>query len=322
MNISTSKAFNKNHVVFVPAFNAGKFLKLSLESLINQQPERPRVILIDDASTDGSIKDIQEYLDSGLVEIKKNRTNLGKAKSLNQCFAETHGTLFFLQDADDIAMPNRIYKQAQYMANNPDVACSCSFIKYINTEDKEIAQGRLDLLDSDKLEEYLAGNEPFGMFCPSIVLRSDVAKYSNTRFRSEFWPADDIDLWNRMAEAGHTLRVQPEYLVKYRVHGNSIISKDYYKSRMQYEWVRCCLKARRTGMQEPTQEEFLKSWRGASINQKFKRMRKITAKGMYRSAGFAHASSKPIRAAVCLLLATILSPIYTIKRLTQQIIHE
>jgi glycosyltransferase involved in cell wall biosynthesis len=306
-------------VALVPAYNPGNFLRPSVESLIHQVPHRPRIIVIDDGCSDGSIESLQDWERNGLIEIRRNPCNLGKAVSLNKAFADYEADYFIIQDADDIAVPERVARQLEFMKANPTLGCSSSFVDYISSTGKSVATGKLDLLDDDRLAEYLAGDEPFGLYCPAVILRADVVKNPELRFRKQFWPADDIDLWNRIAEAGHKVRAQPEKLVCYRVHGTSAVTSGFKKTRMQFEWVRSCLRARRAGLPEPTHEEFLKVWHSAPWWRRWDRSRKFLAKGFYRAAGFAAAERSYLDAGFKGAMAVLLQPGYALRRAASQL---
>src|SRR5207249_667763 len=121
-----------------------------------------------------------------------------------------------------------------------------------------------------------------GLFCPAVVLRAEVLRDPKLRFRAQFWPADDIDLWNRIAEAGWQVLAQPEFLTCYRVHSTSAVTEKARHTRIQFEWVRCCLRARRAGRPEPTAEEFQLQIASMSWPARMNRHRKIQAKAACR----------------------------------------
>ncbi len=306
-------------VALIPAFNAGSFLKKSVASLLDQVTDRPRIIVIDDASSDNSLNDLLEWEAAGKIEIRRNQRNQGKAESLNQAFAEFEADFFIIQDADDVAKPDRVTRQLAFMQADSAIGCSSSFVDYVNSAGDYVAAGKLDILDDAKQREYLAGDEPFGLYCPAVILRAEVVKNPALRFRGEFWPADDIDLWNRIAEAGYKVRAQPEYLVGYRVHGKSVVTSGFAKTRMQYEWLRACLRARRAKNPEPTRDEFLHNWNAVSWWKRANRSRKFYAKGFYRAAGFAVAEKSYASALAKGLLAIVLQPTYAIRRALSQL---
>jgi glycosyltransferase involved in cell wall biosynthesis len=306
-------------VALVPAYNPGIYLKESVASLLAQVPDVPRIVVIDDGCKDGSIDALLDWEQEARIEIHRNPRNLGKAESLNRAFAAYHADYFIIQDADDLAKPERVAKQVAFMEANPELGCSSSFVDYISANGSYVAQGKLDLLDDRRLEKYLAGDEPFGLYCPAVILRASVVKDPSLQFRGEFWPADDIDLWNRIAEKGYKVRAQPENLVCYRVHGNSAVTSGFTRTRMQFEWLRACLRARRAGNQEPTKEEFLANWNAAPWWLRWNRSRKFLAKGFYRAAGFAAAEKSYLKAVAKASVALLLQPSYSLRRAAMQL---
>jgi glycosyltransferase involved in cell wall biosynthesis len=306
-------------VALVPAYNPGRFLRESIASLIAQVPNRPHIVVIDDGCSDGSIESLRAWERDGLIEIRHNPRNLGKAESLNKGFEDYKPEYFIIQDADDVAKPERVARQVAFMEKNSDVGCSSSFVDYISADGTYVAQGKLDLLDDKRLAEYLAGDEPFGLFCPAVILRAAVVKDPALQFRAQFWPADDIDLWNRIAEKGYKVRAQPESLVSYRVHGNSAVTSGFAHTRMQYEWLRACLRARRAGQPELSRDDFLIAWNSVPWWRKIDRSRKFLAKGYYRAAGFAAAEKRYFTAAAKCAIAVLLQPSYSLRRVAAQL---
>lgn len=304
-------------IALIPGYNPGEYLRESVTSLLHQTQALHKLVVIDDGSTDNSFATLADLEMAGLIEIYHNETNLGKASSLNAAFLRYEADYFILQDADDVAKPERVARQVAFMEEHPEVGCSSSFIDYIDKTGRRIAKGKLDLLDDERLAEYLAGDEPFGLFCPAVILRAKILRNPDLRFR-HFWPGEDIDLWNRIAEAGVKVRAQPEHLVGYRIHGNSAVTSGFTRARMQFEWLRSCLRARRAGLPEPTREEFLDSWNSVSIWKKINRSRKILAKGYYRSAGFAVSEQRRLHFIAFLFTSFVLSPVYVLRRIWQQ----
>lgn len=319
MEIPNNKSQPPKVVALVPAYNPGNYLREAVESLLAQTQTLDKLVVIDDGSTDGSIEALGDLRLSGILEIYRNEVNRGRAASINAAFLRYDADYFILQDADDIAKPERVARQVAFLEENADVGCSSSFVDYINAGGEKIAEGKLDLLDDKRLTEYLEGDEPFGLYCPAVILRASVVKDPNLQFRGQYWPADDIDLWNRIAESGIKVRAQPERLVGYRIHGNSAVTSGFARTRMQFEWLRECMRARRTGKPEPTKEEFLAEWNSAPVLKRWNRSRKFLAKGFYRAAGFAAAEKSYVTAAGKAVVALALQPGYSMRRAFMQL---
>ena len=306
-------------VVLVPCFNGERFLSASIDSLLHQSIPPTRICLIDDGSDDGSRAIILGYARTHphieAICFDKNR---GKAVVLNEAIDSVTEKYIFIQDADDLASPLRVEKQLAFMEKNPAIGCSSSNVRYINEKNSRIGKGQLDLTSRETLAKYLTSRDPFGLFCPAAVIRSSVFQNKSLRFRGEFWPADDIDLWNRIAESGWQVLAQPEYLVDYRVHTTSAVTSSFVKTREKFEYVRACLRARRGGNNEPDWKTFQAQRQARRWPTKLNDWRKTMAKGLYRSAGFRWGANKRVKAVMDLVSAALLQPFYVLPRLWKQ----
>ncbi|MBN8524358.1 MAG: glycosyltransferase [Planctomycetes bacterium] len=308
-------------VAIVPAYNAGRFLRPAVESLLTQTAPT-HIIVINDGSTDGSIETIREFAATGRIELIDRSQNIGKPDSLNQAIDDIITSDRFdailLQDADDISLPTRVERQVHHVQDLENWGCTASYLRYMAADGRSIGVGKTDILSADDQSRYLAGNEPFGLFCPAAMMSVRMLRETGLRFRKQFWPADDLDMWNRVAEQGWQVRTLPEELVMYRIHGGSAVTSNFMKTRMQFEFMRACLRARRTQTTEPTREEFLEAWHNIPWHHRLNRWRKLLSKELYRTAGFAVAERKYLKAGWALSRSLLLQPGYALPRLMAQ----
>ena len=110
--------------VVLPVYNEEKFIGECIESILNQTYRDFELIIINDASTDGSVGIINNFLDPRIVLIHNNN-NLGIAKSLNRGFEKAKGEFIARIDANDIAVETRFEKQIEYLINHPQCAVVC-----------------------------------------------------------------------------------------------------------------------------------------------------------------------------------------------------
>jgi glycosyltransferase involved in cell wall biosynthesis len=318
-DIQVQRGASSPVTVIIACRNTGKFIREAVESCLNQTRPPEKIIVVDDASTDNSSTVLDELAHAGQIQLIRNDTNLGRAASFDRALEFVATEYVAILDADDIALPNRFERQLAFMGERPRLGCCSSFVQYINSPGEKIARGVLDILTEEDLKAYLQGGEPFGLYCPSVTLRAEVIKNPALRFRGQFWPADDIDLWNRIAEAGWQVLAQPEFLTAYRIHAGSTVTVSTRSTRMQFEWVRACLRARRAGQPEPTREKFFETLDEAPALVRFNRWRKTESKVAYRAAGFAFGERHHWKTAICFLKAFCLQPMRVSFRVIQQI---
>ena len=96
--------------VIILVYNSEKYIKKSIDSIINQTFKRWKLIIINDGSTDDTIKIINSYTE--LVKKKllviNNKKNLGINLSMNQALTKVNTQYFTRQDSDDISDLNRL----------------------------------------------------------------------------------------------------------------------------------------------------------------------------------------------------------------------
>jgi glycosyltransferase involved in cell wall biosynthesis len=109
--------------VVMPVHNAISFLHESIPSILNQTFTDFEFIILDDASTDGSLKALREWekKDSRIHVFRSDR-NLGLAASSNAVVAKSRAPLVARMDADDISHRDRLRRQLEVFESRSDVA--------------------------------------------------------------------------------------------------------------------------------------------------------------------------------------------------------
>jgi len=303
--------------VIMPVFNAENFLAEAIGSILDQTHKNFELIIVDDGSNDGSAEIIESFAtrDSRIKVV--NQQNLGPAEAMNTGLELAKSDWIFRMDADDVMLPHRIEKQISFIRSNPRVQITSCLAHYINDEGRIFGTTTNSLRTENDFNKLVSRGETIGLLQPGAAMnRNTVMKIGG--YRKQFRAAEDIDLWNRVAEQGILILVQDDILMKYRIHKNSIMSSDFMSVRQQYDWVRACISARRRGDEEPNWEKFLAKWNSIPWFKKLNRWRKMYSKHMYRSAGYEFLYKKPTKGAFKLLLASACQPSYVFFRAWEQ----
>ena len=93
--------------VIVPMFNAERFIKTCIDSILNQTLRDFEIIIVDDCSDDKSREIVEEYRDSR-IKLYRNITNLGDAGTRNAGLAIASGKYVYFMDDDDAILPNTL----------------------------------------------------------------------------------------------------------------------------------------------------------------------------------------------------------------------
>src|SRR2546429_7769402 len=139
---------------------------------------------------------------------------------LNRGLEFCRGKWIARMDADDIALPDRFERQLAFLRHNPDVKVTSCLAYYIDAEGKQAGKTFHDLTTREAYARYIKENLAIGILHPGAVMDRETLQAIGA-YRQEYFPANDIDLWGRFADAGALILVQPEYLMQYRVHGGS-----------------------------------------------------------------------------------------------------
>ena len=122
-----NKTINNSFLVsiVVPVYNAEKFLKDTIKTVTNQTYENWELLLVDDCSTDKSVKIIMEYQQKDKrIKLFLNSKNSGAAISRNKGIEESRGRYIAFLDADDLWEPKKLEKQVAFMQEKD---CAFSF---------------------------------------------------------------------------------------------------------------------------------------------------------------------------------------------------
>jgi glycosyltransferase involved in cell wall biosynthesis len=206
--------------VLLPVRNAGSWLEPALDSLWRQTFASFEVIALEDGSTDGSEAVLSRQRDPRLRVIPTG--GVGMATALNRGLAEARGALVARQDADDLSHPDRLRRQAAFLACRRDVDVLATTADYIGPHGEPVANAWVHAVraghDPAVTPDDLASRLPVTCCIThgSVMARTAVLRAAGG-YRPEFWPADDYDLWLRLLPR-HRFAKLPARLYTYRVH--------------------------------------------------------------------------------------------------------
>ncbi|MCW8899775.1 MAG: glycosyltransferase, partial [Gammaproteobacteria bacterium] len=118
--------------VIMPVHNAGLYLADAIASILNQEDVLLELIVVDDHSTDAAINNLPIELtqDSRFKLISSNYH--GVVAAMRAGFAHARGQYIARMDADDIALPDRLLRQYDYLQQYPDIGIAGGQVKIIS----------------------------------------------------------------------------------------------------------------------------------------------------------------------------------------------
>lgn len=224
--------------VCISVFNAERYLRPAVDSILQQSFPDFELLLLDDGSGDGSWKILQEYAArDGRVRIV-SRENRGVPKTRNELLAMAKGEFIAVMDADDIALPDRLARQVEFLQQRPEVVCVGGSYQLID-EAGRLVLDRFAVPESDAevQAQLLAGFG--GMHHPCLLIRRSamlqVGGYTETMVTGS-----DIDLCLKLGEVGQLVNLTDPVL-QYRVHSQSLTERNH--GRPQEEVRAACERA-------------------------------------------------------------------------------
>lgn len=213
---------NKNPLISVilPAYNAERFLKESIDSILAQTYTNFELIVLNDGSTDRTEEIILSY-DDPRIRYIKNETNLKLIKTLNKGIDLARGKYIARMDADDISLPTRLEREVEYMESHPECGL-VSVLPYVMSESGKILHKSRFFISTQHYSCLFVNLFSAPILHPGSFFKSEVLKKYKYRDIPEVLNVEAYDLWCRLFLGEIKFAVLNEYLFNYRLNSTSV----------------------------------------------------------------------------------------------------
>ncbi|AYN00526.1 glycosyltransferase family 2 protein [Chryseobacterium sp. 3008163] len=216
--------------ILIANYNNGKFFRSCYDSIIAQSYDNWEAVILDDSSTDDSLKVIKSIIgDDHRFKIFKNESNSGVGITKSKLIELAAGEICGFVDPDDAITPNALKSSIKIFKNQKNVVLTYS--KYIKCDEN------LKEIDIPKNPMPVPNNDPFFFNCPVhivhfVCFRKDI--YETTeKMNTEMKIAEDQDLYLKMYEKGKVKFIdEANYL--YRTHPGGISQNDNRPKSREY----------------------------------------------------------------------------------------
>ncbi|MHB1938694.1 MAG: glycosyltransferase [Acidobacteriaceae bacterium] len=201
--------------VCMAAYNGERYITAQLDSILSQLRAEDEVIVVDDASTDGTKEKVLSLKDSRIRFIEHAK-NQGVSRTFEDAIRTASGRILFLSDQDDLWDPKKVAVILDAFRSNPDVTLIATDVALIDADDNLIA------------ESYF---KPRGEFSPGLWANLIRNRFGGCTmaFRSEvigkilplphkYDVLHDVWIGVRNSLSGHRTLYIPEALVLSRRH--------------------------------------------------------------------------------------------------------
>lgn len=179
--------------IIMGIYNCEKTLSDCIDSLLNQTYTNWELIMCDDCSSDFTYKIAKGYAEKyNNIILLKNNENKKLSSTLNRCLEEAKGEYIARMDADDIALPNRLEKQVEFLDNNKEYdVVGCNRIIFDDNGNETLS------VSEEIPNRYsLLKGVPFAH--PTIMMRKRVYdKLNGYTVSNRTVRGQDLDLWYR-----------------------------------------------------------------------------------------------------------------------------
>lgn len=208
--------------VLMPVYNAANYLPAAIESILKQTYRNWELIIVDDASTDGTWQIIQRYKRQArgkiiAFQLDKNH-NAGGDTAANVAFSHANGSYIARMDADDISHPNRLHDQVKYLIKNPQITVLGTNAVVIDAKGKKMGQKIMPPQHDAIAREYFKFHP---IINPTVMINRSLFPRRTRLYQLKNSSNNDYYTFFKLLCQGHKFANLQKQLLRYRIHGQN-----------------------------------------------------------------------------------------------------
>jgi glycosyltransferase involved in cell wall biosynthesis len=225
--------------VVLPVRNAAHTIDECLDSVCRQTYERFEVIVIEDGSTDESLKKIRHWCDRDRRIRYYQQPSSGLVPALNKGLALAKGKYIARMDADDIMLENRLHAQVEYLNRHPRTVLVATQVELfpnhrVTPAYQEYIRWQNQCLSPRDIADEIYVESPVAH--PTVMMRREACLVLGGYRQGDF--PEDYDLWLRMIRYGMRLAKLPQVLLKWRDDGQRTSRVDNRYRKQKFDELR------------------------------------------------------------------------------------
>jgi glycosyltransferase involved in cell wall biosynthesis len=205
--------------VIVASYNNARYLPACLDSLLHQTFTDFEALVVDDCSTDNSLEICQQYSKRDpRIRVITTEKNRGVIYTKHLGLEEAHGDYVAVLDSDDVALPQRLAKQAAWLDSHPDTVLVAGYYGVIDANDQVIKRQKKAPLNDTSIRWWLT----FGtcLIHSTVMYRREPALACGG-YDIAFVHGEDIDLMSKLLARGKFEAI-PHVMSYWRSHQSSV----------------------------------------------------------------------------------------------------
>ena len=211
--------------IIMPTYNCAKFIKETIQSVINQTYENWELVIVDDCSNDNTEEIVASFNDKR-IKYHRLEKNSGAAVARTTAMKMATGNYMAFLDSDDLWKKDKLEKQLDFMKKN-NYNFTCTAYEQIDEEGNKLNK----VIKTKKKANY----NRILLDCPvgnSTVMYNvdNLGKFEVPNIRKR----NDDALWLQILKKEKFIYGMPDVLMEYRIRNNSISSNKL--SLIKYHW--------------------------------------------------------------------------------------
>jgi glycosyltransferase involved in cell wall biosynthesis len=200
-------------------YNTERYLADSMDSIFSQSFKDWELICVDDGSSDRSLEILRRYERADARVRVITRPNTGVTRARNDGIAIARGRYIAVMDSDDVALPERLQRQVDYMEAQPQCVGLGAAVRVVGPDVMQIGDEPKPWDHETIDRQTLAGSGAI-IREPVAIFRTEAIRKLGG-YREEIFAQQDLDLYLRLAEIGRLANL-PEILLLYRLRLGNI----------------------------------------------------------------------------------------------------
>lgn len=215
--------------VVLPAFNAAATIAAAVASIRAQTLADWELIVVDDGSTDATAEIVAEIARTEPRLTLLREPHCGVTAAANTAMARATGEFIARMDADDVSLPERLARQAEFLASPANVGIGVVSSRVAFGGDRTAREGyarHVDWLNTLATPEAVALNRfiESPVANPSVMFRRELVARHGAFVAGDF--PEDYELWLRWLDAGVRIAKLPQVLLQWNDPPSRITRND------------------------------------------------------------------------------------------------
>jgi glycosyltransferase involved in cell wall biosynthesis len=206
--------------IIITSHSQAKFIGNAIDSALAQAYPDKEIVVIDDASSDGSQEILEKYGEA--IRLIKLVKNVGASRARNVGIAMAEGDFLVFLDGDDVLLPRAldIYRKVLEL-KRPHIILS-RMLWFEGQIPNSSSEGTPENIDVVAYDSLLEKDRPYRASASALVISRDV--FTEVQgWTNEIFPMEDLDVLIKLLSSGLTVQILAPATVGYRIHAANTI---------------------------------------------------------------------------------------------------